>query len=156
VGLMAGFKFRLQTVYELRKHVEKEHKDQLSRERHTLIMLQETGKTLQTELERCSQKYMSCANEGMSPDEAVRMDSYIRDLNRLIVENEKSVVDQSVAVENARLALIEKMKDRKTLDSLYEKQSGSFFEDESRKTEKEIEEMISGRLALNNDMNSAF
>jgi flagellar FliJ protein len=90
---------------------------------------------------------MKNAEAGISPQEAVRINAYIEELNRLMDANEKADAAQSAVVEEARLELIEKMKDRKTLDTLYEKQFSSYTENERYKAERETEEMITSRLS---------
>lgn len=143
---MANFRFRLQSVYDLRKHVEKEHVDRLSRERHTLRLLERQAEQLKAELAHWAQKYLRSAKEGMRPAEAVRINRYIEELNRRLAENDQETRKQRAAVEKARLLLIEKMKDRKTFDTLYDKQRKTFLQEQSRKTEKEIEELIAAGL----------
>jgi flagellar FliJ protein len=144
---MARFKFRLKPIRELRKHIEQEYKDSLARERQILYGLQDEGKRLRDEFFFWSRQYMKNAEAGISPQEAVRINAYIEELNRLMDANEKADAAQSAVVEEARLELIEKMKDRKTLDTLYEKQFSSYTENERYKAERETEEMITSRLS---------
>jgi flagellar FliJ protein len=143
---MARFKFRLKPIQELRKHIEQEHKDALSREQQKLYELQDEGKRLKGEFTFWSRQYMRTAEAGISPQEAVRINTYLGELNSLIEGNDKAVAAQSIVAENARLELIEKMKDRKTLDTLYEKQFSSYTENERYKAERETEEMVTSRL----------
>jgi flagellar FliJ protein len=143
---MARFKFRLKPIRELRRHIEQEYKDALSRERQSLYELQDEGKRLRGEFGFWSRQYIKNAEAGISPQEAVRINAYIEELNRLMDENDKAAAAQSTVVEDVRLELIEKMKDRKTLDTLYEKQFSSYTENEKYKAERETEEMITGRL----------
>ena len=144
---MARFKFRLKPIRELRKHIEQEYKDSLARERQKLYELQDESQRLRNEFFFWSRQYMKNAEAGISPQEAVRINAYIEELNRLMDANEKADAAQSAVVEEARLELIEKMKDRKTLDTLYEKQFSSYTENERYKAERETEEMITSRLS---------
>ena len=143
---MARFTFRLKPVLELRRHLEQESRDALARERQVLSGLQDEGKRLSGEFKFWSRRYMKSAETGISPQEAVRISSYIEELNRLTEENAKAVARQNAVVEKERLALIEKMKDRKTIETLYDKQLAAFTENERKKAEKETEEIIAGRL----------
>jgi flagellar FliJ protein len=143
------FKFRLKPVQDLRQHMEQESKDAHARERQRLNKLEDEGIRLRSKFIFWSAQYMKNAQAGMSPQEAVRMNNYIEELNRLIDENDKLTAAQAIAVEKARLELIEKMKDRKTMDKLYEKQFSSYTENERYKAEREVEEMITSRLNVN-------
>ena len=139
------FKFRLQTVYDLRQHLEEEQKDTLAKERQKLGELVAAREALKTSFDVWSKKYMTLAAEGMSPIEAVRIDQYLNDLNKNIVLASRQIEKQTENVENERLILIEKMKDRKTMETLSDKQRERFRLEEGRKEEKEIEELISSR-----------
>jgi flagellar protein FliJ len=139
------FKFRLQTVYDLRQHLEEEQKDTLAKERQKLGELVSAREALKNSFDTWSKKYMTLAGEGMSPIEAVRIDRYLNDLNKSIVLTSRQIDKQKENVERARLLLIEKMKDRKTMETLCDKQRERFRFEEGKKEEKEIEELISSR-----------
>ena len=139
------FKFRLQTVYDLRQHLEEEQKDTLAKERQKLGELVAAREALKSSFDTWSKKYMALAVEGMSPIEAVRIDQFLDDLNKKIVLASRQIEKQTETVENERLLLIEKMKDRKTMETLCDKQRERFRFEEGKKEEKEIEELISSR-----------
>jgi flagellar FliJ protein len=145
---MVRFKFRLESVQNLRRHVEQEQRDALARERQKLYELQDELKRLGGEFRYWSREYIKSAQAGMSPPEAIRINAYIWELSRLIESSEKMAAEQNTAVEKARLELIEKMTERKTLDRLYEKQFSSYTENEQKKEEHEVEELSMGRLYI--------
>jgi len=146
---MAAFKFRLMSVLELRRHAERDQKDTLARERQLLAELMDESKRLLGELRFWSRQYLKNAEAGMSPPEAIRINAYLEELGRLLEENEKQAELQAAAVEKARLELIERMKERKPLDTLYDKQLTSFTELERVKEEHLVEEMVMSRLYQN-------
>lgn len=143
---MSRFQFRLKPVQELRAHIEQEYKDALANEQLRLHALEDERKQLEHKFSFWSAQYLSNAEIGMSPSDAVTIHHYIEELKRLLAENQNRLSAQNIAVEQARAALIDKMKDRKTMDLLYEKQLAGFMEEERHKTELEIEEMIASRL----------
>ena len=143
---MASFNFRLRSVHELRRHIENEYKDTHEAENQKLRELLNLGSKLLSEHKHWSQQYIKIASEGMSPTQAIRLGSYIEELLRQIRENELQIENQAEVVEKARLELIEKMKERKTLDKLYEKQYAEFTASDLLKTEKEIEDLIKIRM----------
>lgn len=146
---MSHFQFRLKPVQELRAHIEQDYKDALAREQFMLHALEDEKSQLENKFSFWSAQYLSNAEIGMNPSDAMTINNYIEELKRLLAENQNHLSAQNIAVEKARAALIEKMKDRKTMDVLYEKQLASFMQEESHKSELEIEEMITSRLFIN-------
>lgn len=143
---MARFKFRLRPVHELRKYVEQEQMDILAQERLTLAQIQDEIRNLREKYEFWARKYIQSAEAGVSPAQVVQMLRYIEELGKLIDRQETQEAKQTVKVEEARLELIERMKDRKTLDVLLEKQQLLHRKTELAKEEKEIEEIVTGGL----------
>lgn len=139
------FKFRLQSVYDLRKHLESEQKDALMKERQKLDGLIAAKEELSERFDMWSQKYMKLAGEGMNPIDAVRIGQYLEDLSKNIVLALRKIERQEPIVESERILLIERMKDRKTMETLYDKQQERFRYDEGKKEEKVIEDLISSR-----------
>ncbi|HEX2937564.1 MAG TPA: flagellar export protein FliJ [Ruminiclostridium sp.] len=139
------FIFRLQSVFELRKHLESEQKDSLGRERQTLQKMTEEKELLQADFELWSKKYLALADKGMSPIQAVRINTYLSDIVNEIKVASRNIEKQTANVERERLLLIEKVKERKTIEALYGKQREQFIYDEGKKEEKEIEELITSR-----------
>lgn len=142
-----SFKFRLQTVFDFREHLESEQKDALNAARQKLDELVTARDVLNSTFEMWSKKYMKLAGDGMSPADAVRIGQYLDDLRKQIVLTTRQIEKQEAAVERERLLLIEKMKDRKTIESLYDKQKERFLYDEDKKSEKELEDLITSRRA---------
>jgi flagellar protein FliJ len=139
------FKFRLQSVYDLRQHLESEQKDKLEKERQKLMELFAERENFKKNFELWSRRYMGLAGGGMTPTEAVRIGRYLDDLDKKIILISRQIEKQNDLVEKERLILIERMRDRKTMETLYDKQFERFRYDENKKEEKEIEELISSR-----------
>lgn len=74
------------------------------------------------------------------------MINYLDEIDKNIVTCGRRIEQQNNVVEKARLLLIEKMKERKTMESLYDKQRERFNYEQSRQEEKNIEELIAARL----------
>lgn len=139
------FKFRLQTVYDLRKHLESEQKDALARERQKLNELIAEEQRLKVKFKLWSSRYLEAAGAGMSPSDAVIIGRYLDELQKSIIQAGRGIERQNAVVERERLLLIEKMKERKTIETLHDKQHERFNYDEGRRQEKEIEELITSR-----------
>lgn len=139
------FKFRLQSVFDLRQHLESEQKDALTKERQKLDELVAAREALNVKFDMWSKKYITLAGVGMSPIDAVRIGQYLEDITKDIVLTSRQVERQKANVEKQRLLLIEKMKDRKTMETLFDKQHERYRYDESKKEENEIADLISSR-----------
>lgn len=144
---MPRFKFRLQSIFDLRVHIENEQKDVYTVENIRLSELFETKGSLTSKFDLWSLKYMNAAEIGINVADASQIYHYLDDLKELIRRTEKQIEVQSQVVENERLILIEKMKDRKTLENLKERQFKLFCEEMQKKEEKDIEEIIVSTLS---------
>lgn len=142
---MMNFKFRLQTVYDLRQHLEDEQKDALNAARQKLNELIAARDHLNYRFEIWSKKYVDLAEHGMSPADAVRIGQYLEDLRKQIALTTRQIEKQEQVVERERIILIEKMKERKTIESLYNKQKERFIYEETIKEEKVLEDLITSR-----------
>lgn len=143
---MQKFKFRLAPVQNLRAHAEREQKDILAREQHTLRLLEEKHEQLQTACRKWSAHYLKICSIGAVPADMIRVQTYLTELRWRLKENATCIHTQTAAVEQARQLLLEKMQERKTIDALFEKQFHAYRYEQKRQTEKEIEEQISARL----------
>lgn len=132
-------------MFDLRKHMEEEQKDALGRERQKLDKMTAEKRTLEDEFKLWSGKYLEDAGKGIRPLDAARIGEYINDILKNIKIMERNIKRQEENVETERLLLIDKMKDRKTIETLYDKQRRQFIYDETKKEEKEIEELITSR-----------
>lgn len=146
---MRRFHFRLASLQDLRRHSEQESKDRLMRERLRLTELMRESDRIMLETRRWSQRYLKMAQQGIRPIDSMRIDAYLSELARLKEENEKAVGAQESVVEKARADLTDKMKERKTIDRLRERQMQSFMLEESRRDEKLLEDQIQGRMTQN-------
>jgi flagellar FliJ protein len=145
---MPVFKFRLQSIYDLRVHVENEQKDIYASENESLRELTEKKQNLEQMFDQWSQNYMNQTESGISATECSMIQCYLENLKDLMKRTDQQVEVQQQIVENARLNLVEKMKDRKTLENLKERQYNLFREEMLRKDEKDIEETLSANLFL--------
>lgn len=140
-----AFKFRLQAVYDLRRHLENEQKDALNAARQKLDELVKARDGLNRSYEIWSKRYIERAEKGMSPSDAATIGRYLEELRRQIALSTRQIERQKAAVERERLFLIEKMKERKTIESLYNKQKERFLYEEGIKREKALEDLITSR-----------
>lgn len=144
---MRQFRFRLQQVLNYRSHLENEAKDRLAQERGKLARLVAEGDRLAAETLRWSEKYLETARTGLTPGEAMRIHFYMKELGRMQEENRRRAAAQTGAVEKVRAELLEKMKERKVMEILCDRQKARFEQEQRRREEKETEELVTERLA---------
>lgn len=143
---MKAFTFRLASVQRLREYAERQQKDVLSREQQILRLLEEEAKNLETADGKWSAWYLHVCETGVIPVEMMRIQSYLSELRAQKTENSRRIRTQEQAVERARRELLEKMRERKSMDALYEKQLLAYRNEQKIQMEKEIGELVSARL----------
>lgn len=146
---MESFTFRLQPVLKLKQQLEKEQKEQFSRVISKLNELLAYKEELENSYQLWSQKYLGETSVGVSSHEAGQICRYLLRLRETMEQNESKIKTQSEEVEKQRTVLIEKIKERKLLETLRERQYKRFMEEEQRKQEKAVEEMIISRMPCN-------
>lgn len=139
------FRFRLQTVYDLRQHEEDEQKDVFAREQRKLLELEAQEQALRDEAEDWARRYREETAGGFHVPEAARIAAYLGELARHIEQASRLTARQAAEAERERKKLIACMQERKTLENLYGRQFERFLYTEKRATEKEIEELIASR-----------
>ncbi|MFT9055175.1 MAG: hypothetical protein ABF449_00930 [Ethanoligenens sp.] len=142
---MRKFKFRLAPVRNLRQYAEREQKDVLAREQHTLRLLEEEEERLRVAYREWSARYLQICRSGTRPMEMVRIQSFSLELRTHAEDVAGRIYTQTAAVEQARQLLLEKMQARKTIDALYGKQFHAYRHEQKIEMEKEIEEQVAAR-----------
>lgn len=144
---MRQFKFRLESVRDLREHAEREQKDVLAREQHALSLLEQERDRLVQACRKWSSDYLRICSVGAVPSKMVRVQTYLADLRWRLKGNASRLQAQAAVVERARAALVEKMQERKTVDALYKKQLRIYRYEQKREMEKQIEEQVMVRYS---------
>ncbi|MDR3645588.1 MAG: flagellar export protein FliJ, partial [Clostridia bacterium] len=134
---MSTFKFRLQSVYELRQQLEKEQKERFSSETERLNRMLAFNETLKREHSGWSQKFLEEAAVGISPADAVQIHGYLSEIEELQKQNEKRINSQIALVESERGRLVTKMQDRKIVETMRDRHFTVFNAQEQKKQETE-------------------
>lgn len=142
---MGKFVFRLQSVFDLKSHGEKEQKDKFSRAVAVFNELERRGGQLEGNYKKLSLRYLGSAEEGIRPQLAAWYHNYFTELRKEIEENAKKVSEQAMRVEAERAELARCIRERKTIGALRDKQYQQYIADEARAAEKQIDEMVAAR-----------
>lgn len=143
------FVFRLQTVLNVKEKAEEEEKKKfgdliqlLAREEARLRQLQQ--QLVET---MALQKQKLQSGQGMSPDELQRIQYFKKKLEKDIEAQKLRIKEVEAALERQRLALIEAMKERKTLEALKEQQLEAFNKEIDEEEAKLIDELATLKYA---------
>lgn len=140
---MSIYRFRFDNILKLRKSIELNKKDQLGnsikkfqKEKNKLNNLNEK---LNITFEKIYEEYEKGIEVGDLLKTAERQNYYKKEIDKKIVDVEEA--NQEV-IEN-RKELIKAMQDKKILEKLNEISFTGYMYEEKRKTEKELDEIIS-------------
>lgn len=140
---MSIYRFRFDNILKLRKSIELNKKDQLGnsikkfqKEKNNLNSLNEK---LNITFEKIYEEYEKGIEVGDLLKTAERQNYYKKEIDKKIVDVEEA--NQEV-IEN-RKELIKAMQDKKILEKLNEISFTGYMYEEKRKTEKELDEIIS-------------
>lgn len=143
---MKKFVFHLAPVQSLRAYAEKQQKDVLAREQQALNLLEDEAARLEEQKAAWSRRYLRLCEQGARPLQLVRIQTFLSDVRARQAENGRRVRAQRETVENARQLLLERVRDRKSMDALYQKQLSAYAYEQKLQSEKELEDQVSSRL----------
>ena len=144
---MKKFVFRLAAVQNLRVYAEKQQKDVLAREQQALALLEKEETELTAREADWSHRYLQFCEQGTSPQRLAQVQAYLSEQRARRRENAHKQRTQHAAVEKARELLLEKVRERKSMDALYQKQLKAYLYEQKLQAEKELEDQVSVRAA---------
>lgn len=142
---MAGFAFSMQKILDMKEKLEMQEKNNFS---HASLQLMEARESLMRLVKRREEKESVLRDTVMrlSDIKKVRQDEDAVEIVKMYEQQQKLVVLQrEKELEVARRRLQEAMRERKTFEKLKEKAWEAFLEEENRKEQKEVDELVSYR-----------
>ena len=140
---MAKFKYRMQSILEVKKKLEEQAKNEfaaaraaLNEEEDKLEQLKKSKEAYEDEGRALREDTLNIMDIIENKEALLRMDEFIADQQL----NVKRAEDR---MEEARLALQTAMQESKTQDKLREKAFEQFMKDENARESKEIDELVS-------------
>jgi flagellar FliJ protein len=148
---MAGFKFRLETILNLKEQFEKNAKNELGIAIKKLEEEKLKLKKISDEIE-INMKDFKKACTGIIQRETIKeLKSFIVYLNSVKERQEENVKKEQENVDKVRDKLVEIMKERKVLEKLKEKEFHKYLKEEERKEQQRIDELVSYKEAAKVD-----
>lgn len=145
---MPVFRFRMQSMLNLRQQVEEQTKNRmavamnrLQMEKDKLMLFKEEKRTVTEELNRE-------ASSGITVSNIRRFNAYIGHLNEK-VDRQNAVVKQHIRnADKIREELIKAMQDRKVLEKLRERKYEEFGKELLRMEQRAVDELISYKNSI--------
>ncbi len=140
---MAKFRYRMQSILEIKKKLEEQAKNEfaaaraaLNEEEDKLEQLKKRKEAYEDEGRALRENTLNIMDIIENKEALLRMDEFIADQQL----NVKRAQDR---MEEARLALQIAMQESKTQEKLREKAFGQFVKEENKRESKEIDELVS-------------
>lgn len=140
---MAKFRYRMQSILEIKKKLEEQAKNEfaaaraaLNEEEDKLEQLKKRKEAYEDEGRTLRENTLNIMDIIENKEALLRMDEFIADQQL----NVKRAQDR---MEEARLALQTAMQESKTQEKLREKAFGQFVKEENKRESKEIDELVS-------------
>lgn len=141
---MAGFKFALEKVLQYKEQLEKEVKSKLANLNAQKERLQERHANLKKDELFQEQKLSQTPVTEMG--ERWLIDNYIKALRQDIQQTQKNIAMLDRQIEQTRLELAQKAKDKKVMEKLKEKHFERYKKEEQLKEQRNLDEIASIRF----------
>jgi len=142
---MKRFEFSLQKVMEVRQTEEKALQRHLADARHNLHVVQEELNALLARLEQQLERKQKMNGGTMNSARYMLLQNYIQCLQEDIDASNERIMELEKKVEEARLMLLEKTKEKKAIEKLRDNQ----FEEYRREAKKEEQVFLDEITAQN-------
>lgn len=140
---MPSFKFRLQTLLNLKKQFEKSAKNELG---IAIMKLEEEKgklKSICDEIYDNTNDFRKACSGIILPEKIKELKSFLEFLHGAKERQEENVKKQEENVDKIREKLVEIMKEKKVLENLREKEFHEYLKEEERKEQLRVDELVS-------------
>jgi flagellar FliJ protein len=146
---MPGFKFRLQTVLNIKMQKENSLKNELGKAMQRLEVEKKNLSSIIIEMENCIDNFNSESSKGVTVDRLREFSAYIPVLKEHVQIQKERVKYAEQDVDNIRVILIKAVQEREILDKLKEKQYKEYMEEQVKKEQKVVDEIVSYKYSKN-------
>ncbi len=145
---MTQFHYRLQSVLNVREQLEDDAKNKLAGQVRKLNEEEKRLKTIHGEKDKCFANIVKMSGEGVNVAKLCQYNHYLSSINGRLDQQVQSVNQATQNVDIHREKLIEAAKDKKILETLKEKELQTFLQEQLKKEEKRIDEVLSYKYTV--------
>lgn len=140
---MAKFKYRMQSILEVKKKLEEQAKNEFAAARAALNEEEEKLEQLKKRKEAYEEEGRALREDTLNIMDIIENKEALLRMDEFIADQQLNVERAEDRMEEARLALQTAMQESKTQDKLREKAFEQFMKDENARESKEIDELVS-------------
>lgn len=140
---MAKFKYRMQSILEVKKKLEEQAKNEFAAARAALNEEEEKLEQLKKRKEAYEEEGRALREDTLNIMDIIENKEALLRMDEFIADQQLNVKRAEGRMEEARLALQTAMQESKTQDKLREKAFEQFMKDENARESKEIDELVS-------------
>lgn len=140
---MARFRFSLENILNIKKKLEEQAKNEFGQANARLFREQEKLEAVSLRSWEVRQKLKMALCETLSVTDIRRREEAVEILKFYVVQQQLAVKRCEKEVEIAREKLNEAMKERKIFEKLKEKAFDEFMQEENRKEQRTVDELMS-------------
>ena len=140
---MAKFKYRMQSILEVKKKLEEQAKNEFAAARAALNEEEDKLEQLKKRKEAYEDEGRALREDTLNIMDIIENKEALLRMDEFIADQQLNVKRAEDRMEEARLALQTAMQESKTQDKLREKAFEQFMKDENARDSKEIDELVS-------------
>ena len=140
---MAKFKYRMQSILEVKKKLEEQAKNEFAAARAALNEEEEKLEQLNKRKEAYEEEGRALREDTLNIMDIIENKEALLRMDEFIAEQQLNVKRAEDRMEEARLALQTAMQESKTQEKLREKAFEQFMKEENARESREIDELVS-------------
>ena len=140
---MAKFKYRMQSILEVKKKLEEQAKNEFAAARAALNEEEEKLEQLNKRKEAYEEEGRALREDTLNIMDIIENKEALLRMDEFIAEQQLNVKRSEDRMEEARLALQTAMQESKTQEKLREKAFEQFMKEENARESREIDELVS-------------
>lgn len=140
---MAKFKYRMQSILEVKKKLEEQAKNEFAAARAVLNEEEEKLEQLKRRKEAYEDEGRALREDTLNIMDIIENKEALLRMDEFIADQQLNVERAEDRMEEARLALQNAMQESKTQEKLREKVFEQFMKEENKRESKEIDELVS-------------
>jgi flagellar FliJ protein len=140
---MAKFKYRMQSILEVKKKLEEQAKNEFAAARAVLNEEEEKLEQLKKRKEAYEDEGRALRENTLNIMDIIENKEALLRMDEFIADQQLNVKRAQDRMEEARLALQNAMQESKTQEKLREKAFEQFVKEENKRESKEIDELVS-------------